>query len=499
MRVKSLFIVMVLNAFLMLMTSVLMEYASLADRFGALENTFQVALDSSIGVATGAEEMFSDKFQATISSYASNTSGQEVTYATTLIWVGGKFHQVNSYALAKFYADNGRMPQTIGEVNMLPNVLGSDQLATIHAWLYGKAGNDYSDPSLSWANRNTKILDEASGDSPRPTPGQTGAAFVNQGFRNYYNYVGKYQKTVGYLKEKTGDSTYTLSLSTYPTLINMGFSWMDNLNRVTSDKTADNFTSVYHHGKSYRGVSNTLYYFTPASLGVTYIPVEVLKPMMIANLDTLARLNHVSGSNSDRLKAANLTEAGQCSTTSVYHNGMTTPAAHNVGSTEKIVSDGNIEYDLNSVKVRVEYFYVDFKQPSNKVLLSKLAGTVSAAQLHQYSTGNVMMTSSDNHESNLRNATFTLFNERDSAKQTNDPAWVNAYESVRGGRIVARVSARVKIHVPYRSSIMQWMCERSGNPGHYDIKLYDNTTGRVVNDSDGLWYEYTTYYMQSRV
>ena len=499
MRVKSLFIVMVLNSFLMLLSSVLMEYASLADRFSALENTFQVALDSSIGIATGAEEMFSDKFQATISSYASNTSGQEVTYATTLIWVGGRFHQVNSYALAKFYKEHNRLPETIGEVNQLPNILGSDQLATIHTWLYGVGGNDYSDPSLSWANRNTKILDEASSDSPRPTPSQAGATFVNQDFKGYYQNVGKYQKTVGYLKEKTGDSSYTLSLSTYPTLINMGFSWMDSLNQVTSTKTADNFTSVYHHGKSYRGVSNTLYYFTPASLGVTYVPIDILKPMMVANLDTLVRLNHVSGSNSDRLKAANLTEAGDCSKTSVYHTNMSTPAAHNVGSNEKIVSDGNIEYDLNSVQVRVEYFYVDFSNAANATLVSKMSGTISAAQMNRYSAGTVNVTTSNNHESNLRTETFRLFNERDSAKQTNDPAWVNAYNSVRGGRIIARVSARVKIHVPYRSSIMQWMCERSGNPGHYDIKLYDNTTGRVVNDSDGLWYEYTTYYMQSRV
>ena len=60
-------------------------------------------------------------------------------------------------------------------------------------------------------------------------------------------------------------------------------------------------------------------------------------------------------------------------------------------------------------------------------------------------------------------------------------------------------SAKIKVHVPYQSAIMQWMCERSGIPGHYDIKLWGGTdTGRVKLYRDGLWYQYTTYFMKSR-
>jgi hypothetical protein len=106
-------------------------------------------------------------------------------------------------------------------------------------------------------------------------------------------------------------------------------------------------------------------------------------------------------------------------------------------------------------------------------------------------------------------------NEKDSRKQTlnsfinqaNDTSRLvqnfggqslkDKYENVRNGRIVARVSVKIKCHVPYKSSILQWMAQKTGTR-HFDIKSYDPEHFGVVDDSDGLWFKYTTYYCTSR-
>ena len=47
---------------------------------------------------------------------------------------------------------------------------------------------------------------------------------------------------------------------------------------------------------------------------------------------------------------------------------------HKSGADELIVNDGTTEYDLNSLKVKVDYLLVDFAQPSSARLASRLNG-----------------------------------------------------------------------------------------------------------------------------
>ena len=73
----------------------------------------------------------------------------------------------------------------------------------------------------------------------------------------------------------------------------------------------------------------------------------------------------------------------------------------------------------------------------------------------------------------------------------------NDYNEVRNGRIVARVSVKIKCHVPYKSAILQWMAQKTGTK-HFDIKSYDPEHLEADDSSDGLWFKYTTYYCTSR-
>ena len=522
MRVKSLLLTIVINVFLMLFASILMEYVNLSERFSTLENTFQIALDSAIGVATGSEEMFSDEFnELQLSSYASGEDTDISAFSTTLLWRGNRFFQVNSYSLSQFYQANGRLPVTAGEMMTLTD----NSVKDVFEWLYGPAESDYNHSSLTWANRNYNtrqaysMLFGASGSSSsRGTKGH-----YNQDFVNYYKYVGSYQNTAGYLKRKNGNSYY-LQMMRYPTLYNMGFDWMTqgnpNVNpgaeristSVDSDFTADNFVSTLKVGKLYHGMygKNTSYFLTPMSLDVTYIPVEVLKPVMLANLETLVRLNKIASGNGWSTVASGsgdyvdiLNSADDCASTSVYHENKSGDeyAHHQVKDDELIVSDGNVEYDLNSLKVKVDYFYVDFGdtrfENRNEVLISKLQGCLSAWETSNSKSDDVNVDGAT--QNSLRRETLAHFREQDSSKSVTDSTYWSSYQGVKDQRIVARVSAKIKVHVPYQSAIMQWMCERSGIPGHYDIKLWGGTdTGRVKLYRDGLWYQYTTYFMKSR-
>lgn len=490
MRVKSLFIVIVLNIFLMLFGSVLLEYLGLSARFADIEDSITMALDMALDTATASEEMFTDDFQARVSSYASG-SERNRAYASSLLYRNGRWFSVNSYLLAKFYDSNHRLPNTEAEINSCSNIgIYSDELTYIYEWMYGKMGTDYNNSSLAWANKSkSKRLAYANNlvaSNRQPTTR----------FMDYYLGIGQYHLTVGYLKSKTSNNTYSLDLVQYPTLANMGLK-LGSLNQVTSTYTADNFTSSYHEGKTRYGSGDTVYYLTPASLGVTYVPIEVLKPIFLANLETLVRLNKLSSGDMVNMTAADvrdtLMSADNCIGTSVYPNGGSVPVAHSVSSSEDIITDGLVEFDLNSAKVKVDYFYVDFGKTGytteNAKILTRLIGCISP-----YEAGLPVTTS----QSSLEALTLQKFlsSSYDSGTNVNSAAFVGAYDDVRSKRLIARVTVKIKIHIPYTSPIIQWLNYKDGSR-HYDIKQYSPSSG-IVRNKDGVWYQYTTYYSQTR-
>lgn len=505
MRWKTMLMTIVLNIFLMLSATILFEYVDLSERFISIEDTVQEALDSAIESSVGSEELFSAEYQAKLSSFGITTS-KASTEVRTLLWVDSekKFYKVNTYLLAYFYNVNGRLPQNSGDINVL-NSYGrsgtlNGQTGFIYEWLYGEQKTDYLNSALTWANRSPSRRSEYNSIG---NGGRTGSA--NSSFREFYNSVGKYQQTAGYLKQRVGTiSSFTLTPLVYPTLMNMGYSWMSNgtvdYTRTGSNVTHDNFTSTFHVGKAINGQAHTIYYLTPASLGVTYIPVEVLKPAFVVNLDTVARLNYIGGASTSGHVGENAADASHCVETSVYDGGSHkthTPST----SSEDIVTDGLVEFDLSTAKVKVDYFYVDFNSPSlarsnRETIIAKVNGAVQSYNAN----GTAQLTETASKSKTLdaflssSNDTLTLVN------TFGNQSIVDKYNTVRHGRIVARVSVKVKVHVPYKSSMLQWMCEnfRTGTNHHYDIKLWDETGKKANTSSDGIWYQYTTYYCTSR-
>lgn len=572
MRWKSLFITIVLNIFLMLFASLLLEFNNLTDRFTALEDTISTSVDSALKLSVNSEEFFGVDSQALLSSHSQNTkdiANKRKLSSQIAIWNEStkSFDRINLYALANYYNTQtgtfaNKFPTTKDMINSAKSILGDETNSSTHMtakvfnWLYGGISQDYTNSSLSWSSKNTNKQSEYASISAN-----RGANFgtsenrtqLNSNFKAWANGVGKTQYTVGILKTKAADdsSTYELSTVAYPTVANMGLDLGSydisvegadtvsaNLNSVSSEYVNDNFVSSFKTGKSANYTNNTLsnsiYFLTPQSLGITYIPPEVLKPSILANLLNTIHLNKISGSNgwkgdaSNSASADNINSAKGCISTDVYTDGGTTQQTHVLSSGEDgcIYNDGNVEYDLNSVRCKVDYFSTDFSQgitessdsPASadnqdeayQTLYTKLAG-----QLSGYTQSAGVVTSKNasawgtaDKQKELRKKTLSSFldEDKDTATYTGYGSDEFNYadsltDSVRTTRIVARVTTRIKVHIPYKSSILQWFCYRfkdGGSSGHYSIKLWDSKNGKVDKTNDGLWYSYTTYFMTSR-
>ena len=517
MKIKSFLIVFVCNIFLMLMFSVLFEYINLTERFESLETSIRRSLESAVETAVATEEMFTDKFQQEIASVALGNKGNDTLYATTLLWRDGRWYQVNSYQFAQWYDNTGRMPKNSADMSAISRVgvADGDLLSSTYNWLYGGVDSDYEHNDLAWANRSSYIKKQYNEMSSRGFT--TGGRSPSTELRLFYDNVGKYQNTMGYLKKlKKITSTlklFELELLPYPTLLNMGVVLDEKYNGTSEDVveyTSDNFSSSYHVGKVYNEsvetVKNTIYYLTPASLGVTYIPTEVLKPIFLANLETTARLQKFGGGNYERsssIEIANgLNSADECLSLSVFEGepGSRVQREHDVTDYEDIITDGMVEYDLNSAKVKVDYFYVDFNRVSDvsgQTILTRVDGTIPNKSTSGANRGFLGY----NDPMSLRLKTLEMFRDKEldsMYKVWEDAGEAEEYDKIRGGRIIARVSVKIKVHVPYQSAILQWLCNMDDDNPHFGVRMWDTSSNNVYRDESGLWFQYTTYYSQTR-
>ena len=102
------FLVIVINIFLMLLVSVMMEYNNLAQRLSLLENNISLALDRSIEASTASEELFTAAYQEELVSHGL-TGGSETGAVTSsskmplganmTLWGGSGWYDASSYIL----------------------------------------------------------------------------------------------------------------------------------------------------------------------------------------------------------------------------------------------------------------------------------------------------------------------------------------------------------------------------------------------------------------
>lgn len=492
-RTKNILVTIVLNIFLMLMASVVLEYNNLAERFSLLENNVNVALDMSVDASTASEELFSADYQEYMTSMGLGYNDSYSVGAITTLYRRGQWFQANSYVLAGFYEAYNRLPDSATEYENYASRFRGNTTLKIFEWLYGSAGEEYS--AIPWANKSittSRSLGETgiSSSSRRPT----------SKFQEFYTEIGKKLKMRGVVKQKDGESFTIRQDLEFPILDNMGLTFSDSqYTRIDSDYMTDNFCMSFHAGKIRNGRAS-VYFLTPNSLGVTYVPIEVLKPTFIANLDTLARLQKVTNNTqtSDTSAiTASLNSADGCLPVNVYTGTNLSQETHVVGANRHIINDGSVEYDMDSVQVKVDYFLADFYSPQYKNIAAKIEGSLTGERFGSQAGA---------------------LNALGGALQNSD-----TYQHYKSGeRIVAKVTVKLKVYIAYESSILQWLSHkdfvRSGSTGenHYSVKTVDVTTGNIMRrttpdglsgrnhggiwqvNGDGVWYQYSTYIANTR-
>ena len=507
-RVRNMFLIIVLNIFLMLLVSVLMEYDNLAQRLSLLENNIDLALTRSIDTATASEELFSAGYQESVASHGV-TGGSEIGAtssaaagnplgANVTLWGGSGWYDASAYVLASYYEEKHMLPPTMDVYNQYQTskVGGNKEYFTraVYAWLFGQTGHNYG--QFTWCNTSVNVMSALEEAGVRISDRKPTTEF-----KKFYNKIGKSIVVNGVVKHKLAGNTFETVYAMYPVLDNMGLDFGDDF--TSSDPTheanymTDNFCMSEHAGKKV-GSRYTLYYITPYSLGVTYVPIKVLKPVFIANLDTMARLQRVASGDITANANNEFAGASNCVSPSVYTGTTFTQASHYTDIANysgaiadwpsdghvHMVTDGNIEYVLDTVQMRVDYYTADFYKSSYNNIASRIEGPLTGQQ--------------NGLGAELRKADSVYQNTHTGVR---DEVSVNA----NGNRIVAKITVRMKVHILYQSSILQWLSYKDwlahGATGewHASIKEINPSTGLVIrNGNDGTWFETSTYFAVTR-
>ena len=563
MRVKSMLIFIVLNIFLMLFSSVMFEYIDLEKRMNNITTVINEAGEAATNVSTASEELFSASYLAHETSYGVTTAhcpihkNKYTKVATNILLFdnAGNAHQVSTYALAYYYCCTGKIPETQEDFNKVYQIAREMTTEDVYEFLYGESGTEFD--KLAWANKNNSVFlhtgKEDKGDIGRfmntdsinAARSLGGLTVQNKDMNDFQSYVEAVYDAIytsGYIKKKSNDynSNYTLTNYSYPVLMNMGLktssanlssilfyentgvlsqspvshtkNWNDMLD-IASNETNDYFSGSFHWGKtrqfgagqtsSKSGVTGNYskYFLTPNTLGVTYVPLSVVKPNFIGLLKTKVQLNKVSGG--DGIQKGEIqkivTESIGCIDTDVYDKTQGVVAnkseKHHVSSTENIINDGDIEYDLNSVRVKVEYFDCDFYNDNEiNQVVSRIEGAVpnwknSDGSNYGKSTGLFLSQNENLHE---------IINRLKETDTRSNIVYDKNGNDGRGKRLVAKVTFRIKVHIPYHSSILQLMCHKDKNSAHYDIRRFIPNANHADMENSGVWYQYTTYYSVTR-
>jgi len=460
----------------MLAVSVIMEYNDLTERFQQLENNVSTSLRMAINSSTASEELFSSDYQDRMSSYGvTNSDSASLTSSSVILYRDGLWYHGNTYVLAKYYEDNGRFPVNDIEYNSYASSFGTEE---IYEWLFGNAGQSYTNSALAWGNKSQTITNALSGVSTSRTP--------TAKFADFYKNIGQQIKTKGIVRAKSGADDYTVEQKEYSVLDNMGLDFSgvssSSLTGLSTQYLTDNFSMSVHVGKSTIGSSDTIYYITPYSLGVTYVPEEILKPTFLANLDSTIRLQKLASGYIENMSEAKIREilesADGCTSTSVYED--STVSTSHLSTSDYIVNDGSVEYDLQNIEIRVDYFVVDFYNENNRDVVSSIEGSIGGYEFNGAHKGKT--------QTEILRATVNALKNSDTNRY--------GINYINGNRIVAKVTVRVKCYVPYQSSLLQWLCRRDWDgtsDNHYSIKMWNPSTNTLSDGADGVWYQYSTY------
>lgn len=454
----------------------------------------------------------------------SNASGQ----------TGGSFIAINPYYLAISNAMKGNDNKalvTSTEINAYKNISilnTPDSTAGVFAFLYGEPSwgsyLKWSELTVDDISTLTDATRNASNVVKRDSVGMANTGTANallgtgtlDDFSAFYDSIGATVRTRNYVRVKLSDTDSSVQVGEYPTLLNMGLQFNTRTqgenngtdgsnvdikgNTMSGEQIASNVNMMNSlkagKHKDVYGIDHKSYYFlTPQSLGVTYVPISVVKPVFTAELDSLMRYDLIASGNGD-----NMNQATGCIDTSYYRNGGNTPEKH-ISNGELITNNGDFEADLNSVKVKVDYYCVNVYTNRNSV------GDVMTVALGGYIPNSSTTHPSFSEAGNL--AADKLLNTDTAMKVIADEDENSEDDSAKeerlGKRLIAKVTVKVKCHVPYKNTLLQWMCYEqhkltpAGQNEHYGIKMWDSSNNKVVSSkSDDIWYQTSKYVCVSR-
>lgn len=482
-KARNVLTIIILNIFLTLLVSVMLEYVNLSERFTGMEDNVTEALDLALLASTASEELFSFEYLEQITSGGWTYQDKDKTVSSSLnVFRNGRWYQGNAYVLAKYYYEYGDFPPNEGEYQSYADSASVD---AVYRWLFGHSGERYSAEEFTWGNQSFRtVLALADADINESD------CLPNDEFKAFYENIGKEIKMRGTVKVKESAEDFHTGVAEFPTLWNMGLAFTGAGGTFTAggnEILTDNFCMSAHAGKN-RGIGYSAYYITPYSLGITYVPTKVLRPIFIANLDTIIRLEKLSSAN---LRERTIDEANAvlasvdgCVEPNVYAGLGLVRQQHINEDDHTIINDGNVEYDLDSTQVKVDYMLVDFYNPTYREVVSRVEGAMSG-----YTTAGGI-DSAFSSDTDILNKTVDKLKASDTNK-----GYTN------GNRIVAKVTVRMKVYVQYQSSILQWSCYRNYDGAgdlHYAIKTWDSQSGELIRDEDGTWFQYSTYFAVTR-
>lgn len=502
MKIRTFFLTLVINIFLMYLVTILFEYVNLSERFTSLEQTVSTVVETSVDSSFGAEELFSS---TTDSNELSNT---DTNNFLLVLDTDGRLYNVNIYAYSyyfnnyilgqsPYYNGYGKLVKLDPSSSVLSN-LASTKVDTAFAfnYLYGQVGSVWgtsaSDSTLDWTKTTSTVknnyrnvlnskLKQNYGISVTGGLTTSGTASSNTSrvptpeFKAFYDAVGSKVTSIVPVRQKNSSGGFTIVDKEIPLLTNMGLS-LNSYNNIGSNITMQNYLSTVKVGKKEvaGAVSYSTYYLTPYSLGVTYIPTKVLYPTILNNLNTTVALNKVAQGKSDSLnKHYGCMDAGK------YGHIIS-------GSTDGlIINDGQVEYDLSSLNVAVDYVAIDFADwktnATKQEIIHRIEGGVASVTHSGFSTSSKGWSQSQKYYNSALSILGSSY---------------GTIASKTSVRVIARITAQIKVHIPYQCDLLRYNCLKyTGgiNSEHYDIKDYNSSTGKYKADSTGLWYEYTTY------
>lgn len=507
MRWKNVLFTVVLNIFLMLVVTVIIEFNNMSERIQRAVDYVTIAFDTAIESSTAPEELFSrnNGLGTTGVTITSNSDNGE---ASTLVWDGSSWYNANSYYLAMYYWSHSNTFPTRAEYN---SFAGGQDYFKVWTWLYGGSGYSMTEEwgivsgrkglGQSYTAYPTLCRNLTTQQTYNALPSylngsSSSSRAASKELIGFYNNIGQYLKTSNVPVKVPSGSSFDVVEQNISPLLRMGLC-LDTLNTANGGVAVnDDLISSVKIGKRKVGDSLTqsVYMYSPYSLGVTYVPIEMLKPMFISHLDSRVRIGMGSsvGINNAVVDPTDFNQADGCIPTTIHvsSGGADVVKTHANDAGHRIINDGEVEYDLDTVQVCVDYFIVPLRSTSMyrtaNSLYGALRGDIAHDGIASVNANHIMRNIGD------------LIKAHDTSSSLGSVTTAG-YE--QGRTVIARCSVRMKIHVTYESFILQFLLDRTrGASGsyHYDLKLYNPATNNYYADSDGVWLMYTKYYSYLR-